>query len=97
MTKRSLSAIILSIIIAIEIFSFLNATVPTKVLPRKEGSTSSLFGATVVDKAAQSRQNSNYGFLIGATIIVGGIITFLLSDNKIESSSSVKVTATVKK
>ncbi|OCT12643.1 hypothetical protein A8709_33065 [Paenibacillus pectinilyticus] len=89
MTKRTLASIVLIAIVLIEIISFLNTDTPTKILPRAEGSKS-LFGATVIDKDAQSQRNTKYFLIIGATILLGGITIFSINNSEKSIMSSRK-------
>jgi hypothetical protein len=85
---RVLSAIVFSLIIAIELLLLLNAPTPTESVitgKRKEGS---LFAPTkqVINYEAQNSLYTKYGIIIGATTLVGAIVTFSLANKNKERS-----------
>lgn len=85
MTHRSLSVIIFAVIIVIELIVFMNLDTPTIRSDRETtGSGLSKFVSQFkVDHEAQTNQNEKYMILIGATLIVGGIVTFAMPNKNI--------------
>lgn len=87
MSFRSIAAIILSVVVIVELIFFFNAPTPVT----RTSSTDTLFGgSSEIDYAAQTNQTIMYVILIGATIVVGSIITFSLPKKSVGSPNSTK-------
>lgn len=84
MTTRSLSAIIFGIVIFIELLVFI--TLPNITKRVEDGNTKGFFSgyATVTDNAAKQDRNIKYIVIIGATAVIGAIVTFSLKNEKTE-------------
>lgn len=74
MTQRSIASIVFAVIVLIELYFFFNESTPM---------TGSWYGNDLsVNNEAVKNQNMSYGILIGATILIGAIVTFSLPNKK---------------
>jgi uncharacterized protein involved in response to NO len=81
MNPRSLAAIIFAVILAIELLIFMSLS---DVTTRQSTGKSGFFASyeTVTNRAATESQNQKYMVLIGATAVIGAIVTFSLPNKK---------------
>lgn len=85
MNKRSLFASIFGIIIAIELISFMLQPTPYKQVRNGEKKTGLFSGYdTVTDYDAQKNTNTKFIVVIGATLLIGALITFNIPNTKID-------------
>lgn len=71
---RTLSACIFALIVAVELYFFLQSPTPMKNETSALGKW--IAQNRVIDLDAKKDQNTKYSIIIGATILVGGIVTF---------------------
>lgn len=83
MSKRNISAIVFAIIVAIELIMFVTDTAPTKTVSTgQKGFFAS--STTVIDHESRQDRNQKFITVIGATVLIGGILTFALPNKKKE-------------
>lgn len=96
MTYRGVVSILFALIVAVEVFFFVRYDVPVNVLTSKETqssgsgftrfSNSSTTEKTIIDKSPQEARNQKYIIMIGATIIVGAIVTFAFPNHRLQTN-----------
>ena len=83
MTQKTLSAIVFSVLLAIELFSYMSQGELKKTIVT--GERKGFFGgtSTVRDTDAEKDREKNALMLMGVTVLAGALITFTLPDKKI--------------
>jgi hypothetical protein len=84
MTYRSLGAIVFAIIIAVEIFLFLQTTPTFKT--ETTGSGKWIGSKQVIDYQSEKGTNFKYAVIIGSTVIFGGIVILSTPNTKIKGN-----------
>lgn len=84
MTYRTLSALVFALIVFVEIMAFTNQDTPYKQV--ENGQKKGFFSGydTVIDKDARDASSQKHMVTIGATVLIGGIVTFAIPNSKIK-------------
>jgi hypothetical protein len=75
---RTISALVFAAIVVVEIVFFLQAKPVYQTIPGERIGESHFSSSpkTIIDYNAQKDTNTKYAVIIGATILIGGVVTF---------------------